>query len=86
MQIVAVAAGATALVGAVAFVLGRKKGSGAPPAAAPRPGAPAPVPQQRPPEPSAPRAAAPPEDVERARLEAQRIHYEAESAAMQLRQ
>ncbi|HET6162874.1 MAG TPA: ribonuclease Y [Planctomycetota bacterium] len=90
MQIVAVAAGATALVGAVAFVLGRKKGAGAPPAAAPRPGAsslaPPPAPPQRPPEPSAPRAAAAPEDVERARLEAQRLRYEAESAAMQVRQ
>jgi ribonuclease Y len=88
-QIVAIAGAVAAVVGG-AFFLGRKKSAGAPPAVPsapppPRASAPAPAPV-RAPEPAAPRAVAAPEDVERARLDAQRIRLEAEAAAMQLKQ
>ena len=86
-QIVAIVI-AVVIVGGIAYFFGSRKSSGAALAesvAPPRAHAPASGPV-RPPEPAAPRPAAAPEDVERARLEAQRVRYEAESAAMQVRQ
>ncbi len=83
--IVAVVIAAVIVVG-FAFLFGKRKAAGpaaVAPAAPPRASAPAPAPV-RAPEPARPTGS--PEDVERARLEAQRIRRDAESAAMQLRQ